>query len=81
MYFFFICIPLIGNCAYRYHWMYNSHMLICMSSIIFINCEKCKTVLLKPFRASVRSILIQKEYDKWFYKIAGDVLVDGGVVM
>ena len=27
-----------------------------------------KTVLLKPFRASARSILIQKEYDKWFYK-------------
>lgn len=27
-----------------------------------------KTLFLKPFRASARSILIQKEYDKWFYK-------------
>jgi predicted acylesterase/phospholipase RssA len=27
-----------------------------------------KSILLKPFRASARSILIQKEYDKWFYK-------------
>jgi predicted acylesterase/phospholipase RssA len=27
-----------------------------------------KTLLMRPFRASARSILIQEEYDRWFYK-------------